>query len=40
MQSLYAWQNEWEPEFKAEGPSRCTIELEPEDNSVTQEAET
>jgi len=28
------WQNEWEPEFKAEGPSRCTIELEPEDNSV------
>jgi hypothetical protein len=22
------------PEFKAEGPSRCTIELEPEDNSV------
>ena len=22
------------PKFKAEGPSRCTIELEPEDNSV------
>ena len=28
------WQNEWKPEFKAEGPSRCTIELEPLDNSV------
>ncbi len=28
------WQNEWEPAFKAEGPSRCTIELEPEDNAV------
>jgi uncharacterized protein YndB with AHSA1/START domain len=23
------WQNEWNPELKAEGPSRCTIELEP-----------
>ena len=23
------WQNEWKPEFKAEGPGRCTIELEP-----------
>ena len=22
------WQNEWRPELKAEGPSRCTIELE------------
>ena len=22
------WQNEWKPEFKAEGPSCCTIELE------------
>jgi uncharacterized protein YndB with AHSA1/START domain len=28
------WQNEWKPEFKAEGPSRCTIELEPLDNAV------
>ncbi len=23
------WRNEWKPELKAEGPSRCTIELEP-----------
>lgn len=23
------WQNVWNPELKAEGPSRCTIELEP-----------
>jgi uncharacterized protein YndB with AHSA1/START domain len=28
------WQNEWKPEFKAEGPSRCTIDLEPLDNAV------
>lgn len=28
------WQNEWKPEFKSEGPSRCTIELEPLDNAV------
>jgi uncharacterized protein YndB with AHSA1/START domain len=28
------WQNEWEPAFKTEGPSRCTIELEPEDHAV------
>ena len=28
------WQNEWKPELKAEGLSRCTIELEPVDNSV------
>ena len=28
------WQNEWKPELKAEGPSRCTIELEPVDNAV------
>jgi uncharacterized protein YndB with AHSA1/START domain len=28
------WQNEWKPEFKAEGPSRCTIELKPVDNAV------
>ena len=28
------WQNEWKPELKAEGPSRCTIELEPVDDAV------
>jgi uncharacterized protein YndB with AHSA1/START domain len=28
------WQNEWKPELKAEGPSRCTIELEPTGNAV------
>jgi uncharacterized protein YndB with AHSA1/START domain len=28
------WQNEWDLEFKTEGPSRCTIELESEDHSV------
>jgi uncharacterized protein YndB with AHSA1/START domain len=28
------WQNEWKPELKAEGPSRCTIELEPVDSAV------
>lgn len=28
------WQNEWSPELKAEGPSRCTIELEAVDESV------
>jgi len=28
------WQNEWKPEFKAEGPSRCTIELEPLGSAV------
>jgi len=28
------WQNEWNPELKAEGPSRCTFELEPMDNAV------
>jgi uncharacterized protein YndB with AHSA1/START domain len=28
------WTNEWKPEFKAEGPSRCTIELQPVDASV------
>ena len=28
------WQNEWHPEFKAEGPSRCTIELTPVERSV------
>ncbi len=28
------WLNEWKPELKAEGPSRCTIELEPVDAAV------
>ena len=28
------WQNEWNPEMKAEGPSRCTIELTPLDDAV------
>src|SRR5512140_1206716 len=28
------WQHEWKPELKAEGPSRCTIELEPVGNAV------
>ena len=28
------WQNEWQNELKAEGPSRCTFELEPVDESV------
>ncbi len=28
------WQNEWNPELKAEGPSRCTFELEPAGGAV------
>lgn len=28
------WQNEWKPELKAEGPSRCAIELEPGQRTV------
>jgi uncharacterized protein YndB with AHSA1/START domain len=28
------WLNEWKPELKAEGLSRCTIELEPVDRAV------
>jgi len=28
------WTNEWKPELKAEGPSRCTFELQPVDSSV------
>ena len=28
------WLHEWKPELKAEGPSRCTIELEPVENAV------
>jgi uncharacterized protein YndB with AHSA1/START domain len=28
------WRNEWKPEFKAEGFSRCALELEPVDGAV------
>ena len=28
------WQNEWDPEMKAEGPSRCTIGLQALDGAV------
>jgi len=28
------WQHEWRPEIKAEGPGRCTIELEPVGRAV------
>ena len=28
------WQHEWKPELKAEGPSLCTIELEPQGAAV------
>ncbi len=28
------WQNVWKPELKAEGPSRCTIQLEPMGGAV------
>ncbi len=28
------WQNEWKPEMKAEGPSRCTMLLEPTGKAV------
>jgi uncharacterized protein YndB with AHSA1/START domain len=28
------WQNEWKPEFKGEGPTRCTIELQAVDRAV------
>lgn len=28
------WQNEWKLEFKAEGPTRCTIELQHVDHAV------
>ncbi len=28
------WQNEWRPELKAEGPGRCTFELEPTGGAV------
>ncbi len=28
------WRNEWKPEFKAEGWSLCTMEIEPVDDAV------
>jgi uncharacterized protein YndB with AHSA1/START domain len=28
------WQNEWSPELKAEGPSRCTFVIEPAGSAV------
>lgn len=28
------WQNVWNPELEAEGPSRCTIEAEPKGDAV------
>ncbi|MGD0838527.1 MAG: SRPBCC family protein [Polyangia bacterium] len=28
------WLHEWKPEIKAEGPSRCTIDLEPVESAV------
>lgn len=28
------WQGEWQPGFKAEGPSRCTLVLEPMGGAV------
>jgi len=28
------WRHEWQPELKAEGPGRCTIELESVDKAV------
>jgi uncharacterized protein YndB with AHSA1/START domain len=28
------WQNQWKPELKAEGPSLCTIDIEPIGSSV------
>ena len=31
---IIRWQNEWKPELKAEGPSRCTIELDPVGSAV------
>lgn len=31
---IIQWQNEWKPELKKEGLSRCTIELEPVGSAV------
>jgi uncharacterized protein YndB with AHSA1/START domain len=31
---VFRWQNEFKPELKAEGPARCTYEIEPVDGAV------
>ncbi len=31
---IIRWENEWNPELKAEGPSGCTFQLEPVDGAV------
>jgi uncharacterized protein YndB with AHSA1/START domain len=31
---VFKWHNEWNPELKAEGPARCTMELEPIEGAV------
>jgi len=31
---MIRWQNEWKREFKGEGPTRCTIELQTVDRAV------
>jgi uncharacterized protein YndB with AHSA1/START domain len=33
-QMVIRWLNVWKPEIKAEGPGRCTIELEPKGRAV------
>ena len=33
-QLVLEWRNEWNPELKAEGYARCTMELEPVDRAV------
>jgi uncharacterized protein YndB with AHSA1/START domain len=34
LRVVIRWQNEWKPDLRAEGPSRCTIELEPVGSAV------
>jgi uncharacterized protein YndB with AHSA1/START domain len=31
---VLSWQNQFQPELRAEGPSRCTIEIEAQEDSV------
>lgn len=31
---IIRWKNEWNPELKAEGPSRCTFQLDPVGDAV------
>ena len=33
---IIKWRNEWDPEMKAEGYSRCTFDLEPASSTATQ----